>query len=149
MKSVDAIVRRVTLRELRLLAAIAHSGSILKAAQEVGLSQPALSKALADLEETLGVRLFDRTNRGVEPTPHGSVFIRRALAVFDEMRRGVEELKVLTDSTGGEIRMGARPRCAADFCRMRSPAWEASDRASATSCLNWSPRGWPWRSGTV
>ncbi|MQT91631.1 LysR family transcriptional regulator, partial [Pseudomonas helleri] len=91
MKSVDAIVRRVTLRELRLLAAIAHSGSILKAAQEVGLSQPALSKALADLEETLGVRLFDRTNRGVEPTPHGSVFIRRALAVFDEMRRGVEE----------------------------------------------------------
>ena len=50
MKSVDAIVRRVTLRELRLLAAIAHSGSILKAAQEVGLSQPALSKALADLE---------------------------------------------------------------------------------------------------
>jgi DNA-binding transcriptional LysR family regulator len=115
MKSVDAIVRRVTLRELRLLAAIAHSGSILKAAQEVGLSQPALSKALADLEETLGVRLFDRTNRGVEPTPHGSVFIRRALAVIDEMRRGVEELKVLTDSTGGEIRMGGTPTMCGGF----------------------------------
>ncbi|MDW5441420.1 LysR family transcriptional regulator [Polaromonas sp. SM01] len=115
MKSVDAVVRRVTLRELRLLAAIAHAGSILKAAQDVGLSQPALSKALADLEETLGVRLFDRTNRGVEPTPHGRVFIRRALAVFDEMRRGVEELNVLSDSSGGEIRLGGTPTMCGGF----------------------------------
>jgi DNA-binding transcriptional LysR family regulator len=115
MKSVDAIVRRVTLRELRLLAVIARSGSILKAAQEVGLTQPAVSKSLADLEETLGVRLFDRTNRGVEPTPHGSVFIRRALAVFDEMRHGVEELNFLTDSTGGEIRGGGTPTMCGGF----------------------------------
>jgi molybdate transport repressor ModE-like protein len=67
MKSVDSIVRRITLRELRLLAVIARSGSILRAAQEVGLTQPAVSKSLADLEDTLGVRLFDRNNRGVEP----------------------------------------------------------------------------------
>jgi DNA-binding transcriptional LysR family regulator len=115
MKSVDYIVRRITLRELRLLAVIARSGSVLRAAQEVGLTQPAVSKSLADLEETLGVRLFDRNNRGVEPTPHGRVFIRRALAVFDEMRHGVEELNFLTDSTSGEIRVGGTPTMCGGF----------------------------------
>lgn len=115
MKSVDSIVRRVTLRELRLLAVIARSGSILRAAQEVGLTQPAVSKALADLEEALGVRLFDRNNRGVEPTPHGRVFVRRALAVFDEMRHAVEELNFLTDSTSGEIRVGGTPTMCGGF----------------------------------
>jgi len=62
--SVSLIDRRVTLRELRLFLAVAQSGSILKAANEIGLTQPALSKSIAELERTFGVRLFDRTNSG-------------------------------------------------------------------------------------
>ena len=63
MNSVETIARRITLRELRLLLAVARSGSILKAANEIGLTQPALSKCIAELEGAFGVRLFDRTNR--------------------------------------------------------------------------------------
>src|ERR1700681_3581262 len=87
MNSVDTIVRRVTLRELRLLLAVARSGSILKAADDIGLTQPAVSKAIADLEGTLGVRLFDRTNRGVEATPYGRIVLIRAAGVFEELRQ--------------------------------------------------------------
>lgn len=109
MRSVDAIARRMTLRELRLLLAVARSGSILRAAQDVGVTQPAVSKSIADLEGVLGVRLFDRTNRGVEPTPHGRVVLLRAAGVFDELRQAVEELDFLSGSSGGELRIGGTP----------------------------------------
>ncbi len=105
----DAIARRVTLRELRLLLAVARCGSILKAAQDIGLTQPAVSKSIADLEGVLGVRLFDRTNRGVEPTPYGRVVLLRAAGVFDELRQAVEELAFLSGSSGGELRIGGTP----------------------------------------
>lgn len=109
MNTVDAIARRVTLRELRLLLAVARSGSILKAAQDIGLTQPAVSKSIGDLESVLGVRLFDRTNRGVEPTPHGRVVLLRAAGVFEELRQAVEELDFLSGSSGGELRIGGTP----------------------------------------
>ncbi len=109
MNSLDTIARRVTLRELRLLLAVARSGSILKAANEIGLTQPALSKCMAELEGTLGVRLFDRTNRGVNPTPHGEILLRRASGVFDELRQAVDELAFMTDGSRGELRIGGTP----------------------------------------
>lgn len=109
MSPLDVVARRVTLRELRLLLAVARSGSILGAANEIGLTQPALSKSIADLEATFGVRLFDRTNRGVSPTPHGEILLRRATGVFDELRQAVDELGFLTDATRGELRIGATP----------------------------------------
>jgi DNA-binding transcriptional LysR family regulator len=109
MNPVDRISRRVTLRELRLLLAVARSGSILKAAQDIGLTQPAVSKSIADLESTMGVRLFDRTNRGVEPTPQGHVLLRRAAGVFQELRQAVDELNFLADSGTGHVRIGGTP----------------------------------------
>lgn len=105
----DTIARRVTLRELRLLLAVARSGSILKAAEEIGLTQPAVSKAIADLEGTLGVRLFDRTNRGVEPTPSGRIMLIRAAGVFQELRQAAEDLACLAGSTSGELHVGGMP----------------------------------------
>jgi DNA-binding transcriptional LysR family regulator len=109
LDSADTIARRLTLRELRLFLAAARSGSILKAAGEVGLSQPALSKCIADLESTLGVRLFDRTNRGITPTPHGEVVLRRATGVFEELRHAVDDLAHLTEGVHGELRIGGTP----------------------------------------
>lgn len=107
--AVDAIARRVTLRELRLLLAVARSGSILKAAQEAGLTQPAVSRSVADLEKLLGVRLFDRTNRGVEATPQGRIMLRRAAGVFGELRQALEELQFLANPQAGELRIGGSP----------------------------------------
>ncbi len=107
--SVSLIDRRVTLRELRLFLAVAQSGSILKAANEIGLTQPALSKSIAELERTFGVRLFDRTNRGVTTTPQGEVLLRRATGMFGELRQAVDELGALADASIGELRLGGTP----------------------------------------
>jgi DNA-binding transcriptional LysR family regulator len=107
--SADAVLRRISLRELRLLLIVERCGNMLKAAHEAGLTQPAISKAIGELEATLGVRLFDRGNRGVEPTPQGQVLIRRAHAVFEEMRQGVHELDALENASGGHVRVGATP----------------------------------------
>lgn len=107
MNAFELAARRVTLRELRLLVAVARAGSILKAASEIGLTQPAVSKAIADLESTFGVHLFDRTNRGVSVTPQGEILLRRATGVFDELRHAADELQSLSDAERGEVRLGS------------------------------------------
>ena len=77
-----------------------------KAAAHLNLSQPAVSKAIAALEHTLGVRLLDRSRQGVEPTPHGRALLRRGVAIFDELRQGVSEIEFLADPSSGELRIG-------------------------------------------
>jgi len=114
MPNVD-LTRRLTLRELRLFIATVRAASIVKAANEVGVTQPALSKAIAGLEATLGVRLFDRSNRGVLPTPHGDALYRRAVGVFEELRLATQEIKALADADSGELRLGAVPAICAGF----------------------------------
>lgn len=109
MNPLAQVAKRVTLKELRLLLAVSRSGSILKAASEIGMTQPALSKAISELEATLGVRLFDRTNRGVCLTPHGDVLARRATGVFEELRQAGDELQSLTEANRGELRLGGTP----------------------------------------
>src|SRR5690349_3706936 len=89
------IGRRVRLRDLHVLLTVVQCGSMAKAAHRLAVSQPAISKAIADLEQTLGVRLLDRGPQGVEPTLYGSVLVRRGLAVFDELRNGVTEIEFM------------------------------------------------------
>src|SRR5215831_20288630 len=81
------IKRRFKLRELDILIAVAEAGGMAKAASHLHMSQPAVSKAIADLEHTLKVRLVDRSRQGVEPTDYGLALIKRGVAVFDELRR--------------------------------------------------------------
>jgi DNA-binding transcriptional LysR family regulator len=66
-----------------------------------------VSKTIAGLEDVLGVRLFDRSSQGVEPTPYGRALLRRSIAVFDDLRTGVDEIKFLADPTAGELRIGS------------------------------------------
>src|SRR5262245_6654742 len=101
------IRRRLKLRDLDTLLAVARSGSMAKAARELSVSQPAVSKAIADIEHTLGIPLFDRTAQGVEPTLYGRTLLKWAVAVFDDVRQGVKELEFLADPTAGEISIGA------------------------------------------
>jgi molybdenum-dependent DNA-binding transcriptional regulator ModE len=61
------IWRRLKLRDLETLLAVAQWGSMAKAAVHLSVSQPAVSKAIADMEHVLGVRLLDRSAQGVEP----------------------------------------------------------------------------------
>jgi len=95
------------LRELRILTTVAQEGSMGKAAAQLALSQPAVSKAIAEMEHTLGVALLDRTAQGVEPTLYGRALLKWAIAVFDDLRQGVREIEFLADPTAGEVRVGS------------------------------------------
>jgi DNA-binding transcriptional LysR family regulator len=79
MDETDRIERRLKLHDLRVLMSVVEQGSMGKAAELLATSQPAVSRAIADLEHSLGVRLLDRGPRGIAPTPYGRAFIKRAL----------------------------------------------------------------------
>src|SRR5258708_38495825 len=109
------IGRRLRLRDLHVLLTVVQCGSMAKAAQRLAVSQPAVSKAIANLEQTLGVRLLDRGPQGVEPTLYGNALVRRGLAVFDELRQGGGEIEFLSDPTAGEVRLGCNGALSAGF----------------------------------
>jgi DNA-binding transcriptional LysR family regulator len=111
----DRIGRRLKLRDLHILLAVAKSGSMGKAAAGLAISQPSVSKAIADVEHTIGLRLFDRGPRGIEPTIYGRALLHCGVAVFDELRQGVKQLEFLVDPTAGELRIGCNESLAAGF----------------------------------
>jgi DNA-binding transcriptional LysR family regulator len=102
----DQVERRLKLRELRILLTVVKAGSMAKGAAELAISQPNVSKAIADLEHAFGVRLLDRSPTGVEPTMYGLALTKRGTAVFDELRHAVKDVAFLTDPTSGELRLG-------------------------------------------
>ena len=71
MQWVDRIGSRLKLRDLHILLTVVQQGSMAKAAEQLAISQPAVSKAIADMEHTFGLRLLDRGRSGVEPTAYG------------------------------------------------------------------------------
>ncbi|HEY4919212.1 MAG TPA: LysR family transcriptional regulator [Xanthobacteraceae bacterium] len=111
----DRIGRRIKLRDMHILLAVAKFGSMGKAAAELAMSQPAVSKAISDLEHALGLRLLDRSPQGVEPTPYGDALMRCGTAVFDDLKQGVKELQFLADPTVGELSIGCTEPSAAGF----------------------------------
>ena len=109
-KAVDweaRIGRRVRLRDLHVLFAVEQSGSMAKAAAQLGITQSAISQMVAELEEALGVRLLDRSPRGVEATVYGRTLLKYGKAAFDDLRQGIQEIEFLADPGVGEIRIGA------------------------------------------
>ena len=107
MQWADRIGRRIKLRDLHVLVAVANSGSISKAAERLAISHPVVSRTVSDLEHTLGVRLFNRSSHGVEPTMYGLALLDCGVAVFDDLRRGVQQIEFLSDPTSGEVRIGS------------------------------------------
>jgi DNA-binding transcriptional LysR family regulator len=75
----DRIGRRLKLRDLHILLAVAQCGNMSKAARHLAVSNPVVTKAVADLERTLGVRLLDRTPHGTEITVYGRALLDRGL----------------------------------------------------------------------
>ena len=86
------IGRRLKLRDLHVFSTVIHRGSMAKAADHLGVSQPAVSEIIADLEHALGVRLLDRSSRGVEATPYGQALLKRSIAAFDELKQGIRDI---------------------------------------------------------
>ena len=111
----DHIGRRVKLRELYILSAVVERGSMAKAATYLTMSQPAVSEAIASLEETLKVRLLDRGSRGIQPTIYAQALLRRSTVVFDELSQGLRDIEYLADPATGEVRIGCPKSLAAGF----------------------------------
>jgi DNA-binding transcriptional LysR family regulator len=86
--------------------AVAESGSMAKASAKLSISHPVVSKAISELEQTLGVSLFDRSSQGVAPTQYGRALLDAAVNVFDEMRQGFKRIEFLADPTSGELAVG-------------------------------------------
>jgi len=102
----DRTKRRLKLRDLDVLLAVVEMGSMGKAALRLNISQPAVSKAIVELEDALGIKLVDRGRRGVTPTPYGLALAKRSVAIFNDLRQGVQDIDFLADPTKGEIRIG-------------------------------------------
>ena len=105
--------QRLRLNLLRAVDAIETHRSLLKASVALGISQPALTKSLHELEDLLQLRLFDRHSRGVRPTEVGAVFVRSTRRILAELRRLDEDLDLLSGSGGGAMALGALPVAAA------------------------------------
>lgn len=101
--------QRLKLRDLRILMTVVECGTMHKAAAQLAVSQPVVSKTISDMEHAVGVRLLDRSQRGVAPTAYGRALIKRGIVIFDEMRQGLREIEFLSDPASGEVSAGATP----------------------------------------
>ncbi|HYG06706.1 MAG TPA: LysR family transcriptional regulator [Stenotrophomonas sp.] len=97
---------RLKTRQLLLLLHLYEQRSVLRAAEAASMTQPAASKLLAEMEDLLGVKLFERHARGVEPTWYGQVLVRRARAAMSEIGRAQEEIAALRSGRMGQASIG-------------------------------------------
>ncbi|WP_163560760.1 LysR substrate-binding domain-containing protein [Halomonas sp. NO4] len=97
---------RLKLRHLQLFVALDEHRNLHRAAERLGMTQPAASKLLGDLETLLGVKLFDRHARGVTPNWYGEVLVRHAHGMLSELRHTGEELNALRAGSAGMVAVG-------------------------------------------
>lgn len=98
---------RLKTRQLLLLTAIADEGNIHRAAEVLNMSQPAASKLLKDLEDMLGVPLFERQPRGMQPNWYGECMVRHARIALSSLREAGQEFDALKSGLSGHVSVGA------------------------------------------
>ena len=111
----------IDLRLLQHASTLARHRNFARAAEALGLSQPALSRSIAGLEATLGVKLFDRTRQGVAPTPFGERLLARGAGLLTDAAELERELRLMQGLDVGVLRVGAGPY-PADMCVGRALA---------------------------
>lgn len=104
--SLHALLGRLRLRQLLLVVAVSDLSSLRKAADRVGISQPAATKMLAELEAALGVPLFERGRRGMVATAYGAALIRHAHLVISDVGAMRDEISGLASGTAGRLAIG-------------------------------------------
>lgn len=100
------IGRRLRLSDLFVFFTVVKSGSMTKAAAQLNVATPSISEIIVGLEQSLGVRLLDRSPRGVQVTSYGETLMKYGEAAFDELRQGIKAIEFLADPTTGELRIG-------------------------------------------
>ena len=107
------IGRRLRFRDLHVFFTVLDLGSMTQAAARLGVTAPTVSEVISDLEHTLGVRLLDRTPKGVVATPYGRALEIRGRAAFDELRQGIRDIDSIADPATSEVRIGCPESLAA------------------------------------
>jgi DNA-binding transcriptional LysR family regulator len=95
------------LSHMHLILAIEDRGQISAAAEALGISQPAASRMLSEIESILKAPLCERVARGVELTPYGKALARRARTIFLELRETAREIGELKTGRGGSVSLGS------------------------------------------
>lgn len=104
-----ALLLRLRMRQLLLLEALGRERNLGRAAAGLGISQPAATKLLQQAEEALGLRLFTRLARGMEPTPTGEALIRYARQSLVDFGFAREQMAALRSGLRGRLRIGTVP----------------------------------------
>lgn len=99
----------ITLRQIRAVIAVCEEGSFTRAAEREAATQSGISQHIAALERMLGVRLFERSNAGVQPTPAGLRYYRRCIEAMGTLKAGAEEMRALAGRVTGNLRIGLMP----------------------------------------
>jgi hypothetical protein len=86
-----------------------------KAATQLSMSQPAISKTIAEMEQLLGVHLLDRGPQGVTPTVFAKALLERGAIAFDELRLAIRDIEYLADPSAGDLRIGCSAVLAEGF----------------------------------
>jgi DNA-binding transcriptional LysR family regulator len=100
------IGRRIKLRDLQILRAVAQHGSMAKAATHLATAQPTVSQAIAELEDATGVRLFDRSTRGVALTEYGEILLKSTGESFDALQQALRRIEYLATTGAGDVWIG-------------------------------------------
>jgi DNA-binding transcriptional LysR family regulator len=85
----------MSIDQLRAVVTIAETGTLVRAAKRLHISQPPLTRKVRSLEEELGVELFERSAHGMRPTPAGEVILGRARGILADVERVAEEARAL------------------------------------------------------
>jgi DNA-binding transcriptional LysR family regulator len=99
----------IELRHLYQILMLAEKGTFRKAASELHISQPALTKSIQKAESFFDVRLFERTPNGVEPTTFGKVIAARASLLLRDADAITRDVRIMARLDGGELRVGIGP----------------------------------------
>jgi DNA-binding transcriptional LysR family regulator len=103
------------LRHLRYFVAVAEEENVTRAAERLHVSQPPLSRQIRDLEEELGVQLFERSAKAVRLTDAGRVFLNEARSVLDRVDEATRAVKAISSGASGELHVGYAPSLAVDI----------------------------------
>src|SRR5690625_5034890 len=98
--------RRIKLQQLRAILAVAESTSIVSASERIGLSQPAISKIISEVEQSLGAQLFDRTSSGTQPTELGTLLANYTKRVFSLLEQIEQEIVDAQKGISGHVVVG-------------------------------------------
>jgi DNA-binding transcriptional LysR family regulator len=107
MQRHDRIARALKLKDLHTFRAVVEQRSMTKAAAAVALTPAAVSKTVSEMEALLGVRLLERTPKGVVPTAYGEALVKGAGNLFDELGQTIRQLDSMADPMVGETHIGA------------------------------------------